>query len=482
MNWGLRLGLLTLAVVVAPLSGQTTLERFDRQLEQIQRNTMDLVNPAVPADRRALFDYGGYFTFNYLSLDDQNNNNHGLKQYDLVGYARFDIDDVQEFYTRGRISWRNFNPGDSFDGEGNHLDTALELAYYRLDIARARTAYGGQKVDWDGALVAGRQLVYWANGLVLSRTLDGISLGASQGPFDARMLAGITPVKSVDFDSTRPNFDDHTLRGFYGGMLTYKTETFQPFAYCLVQQDYNHGDTLVTPLQPKPIVTQFQYDSYYVGIGATGNFGDHLLYGVETVYEGGADLSNSFQTVAGVPAPIKQSTDEIRAFATDLRLEYLFNDTARTRLTEEFVFASGDKDRLNPSNTLGGNRPGNIDTSFNAFGLINTGVAFGAPVSNLIALRSGVSAFPLARTQAMSQLQVGADFFVFLKGNPSAPIDEPTRQGREFLGVEPDLFINWQVRSDVTFALRYGAFIPDTAVVFNPRTRQFLYCGVTFAF
>ena len=44
------------------------------------------------------------------------------------------------------------------------------------------------------------------------------------------------------------------------------------------------------------------------------------------------------------------------------------------------------------------------------------------------------------------------------------PIDEVTSDDR-YLGWEPDVYINWQVTSDVTFAFRYGVFFPGTAIL-----------------
>jgi hypothetical protein len=36
--------------------------------------------------------------------------------------------------------------------------------------------------------------------------------------------------------------------------------------------------------------------------------------------------------------------------------------------------------------------------------------------------------------------------------------------------------------SDVVLSVRYGAFIPGTAIVTDEKIRQFFYSGVTFAF
>ena len=87
---------------------------------------------------RALLDYGGYLTLSYLSLDDLNRNNHSLRQADLVGYASLNIDDVQEFFVRGRTEWQDFSPGDAFDGRQHQFHPIIERAYYRFDLAKAR--------------------------------------------------------------------------------------------------------------------------------------------------------------------------------------------------------------------------------------------------------------------------------------------------------------------------------------------------------
>ena len=461
-------------------SAQTALQRFDRQLEEIQRQTMLEVNRSVPPERRAVFDYGGYLTASYWSVDDLNHDNHGLWEYDLVGYASLNIDNVHEFFGRGRVSFLQFNPGDSFDGEGDDTPADVELAYYRFDLQRALAAYSGIKTDNDLSLIGGRQFVYWANGLVLGRYVDGVTADATNGTISLRVIAGVTPRRTVDFDSSRPNFDDHTLRGVFGPMVSATVGSHHPFAYVLIQRDFDHGDTLVTPLSPRPIVTHFNYDSYYIGAGSTGSLSDHFLYGAEVVYEGGRTLSNSFQTTGGAITPAMQSNDRIEAYAADARIDYLINDPNRTRLSAEFTFASGDSERLSSTNTFGGARPHSVDRAFNAFGAINTGLAFAPQVSNLIALRTGISSYPFVQNRILRNLQFGGDFFVFLKADSKAPIDEPTGEGR-VLGTEPDLFLNWQIRSDVTLALRWGLFVPGNTIP-NNSTRQFFYAGLTFAF
>ena len=78
-------------------------------------------------------------------------------------------------------------------------------------------------------------------------------------------------------------------------------------------------------------------------------------------------------------------------------------------------------------------------------------------------------------------MQLGTDLFVFNKLDRDGGIDEPTHTGR-FLGWEPDIYLNWQITSDVTFAARYGVFFPDPSTVDTDQSRQFLFLNVTYSF
>jgi hypothetical protein len=333
-------------------------------------------------------------------------------------------------------------------------------------------------------------LAYWANGLVLAQVLDGGAATFSVGNVQLDLLAGVTPVRTVDIDSSRPNFDHNTRRGFYGGQLSAQLGPHRPFIYYLAQRDYNDDDFAVfgenTP-------TRFKYNSNYLGFGSRGALGDRLLYGVEVAFEGGWGLSNSYDVfptavvvpgegviIVDRPQPVQQRDQWIRAYAADARLDYLLGDARRTRFSAELVLASGDPDRFSTTDTLGGNRRGTDDHAFNAFGLINTGLAFAPPVSNLLAARAGVSTFPFTLGDPWKRLQVGGDFFVFAKYRTDSPIDEPTTDSR-YLGVEPDLFLNWQLTNDLTLAVRYGVFFPGSALVADD-VRQFVFIGVTYAF
>lgn len=452
---------------------QDALSRFERQLEQINRDTRLLIDPDIPIEQRTLFEYGGYASFYFLAIDDApNQNTHILRQTDLTTFARLSLDGVHQFFIRGRMTYRDFNHGDSFDGDGDDLiGPELERALYRFDYRRATEAYDGRTTDYNFILTGGRQLAHWGNGLVISKDIDGAVVDIEYGPVTLQALAGRTRQRQVDFDSSRPSFDDDMRRNFFGGMLSAKIiKPFNPYAYGLVQVDQNRDEIL----SAGGTSTRFNYDSHYIGIGAAGNIGNHIVYGVEAAYEGGQGLS-------AVAADGTQSTDAISAWAADGRLEYLVNDGSNTRFTLEAVLASGDRDRGHSSNTFAGNTAGTADTGFNAFGLINTGMAFAPSVSNLALLRVGASTFPLQNTDWFKRLQVGIDLIIYNKLMGDAPIDEPT-DSNHFLGVEPDLYANWQVTSDFALTMRYGIFFPGSGIQFNDHPRNFFYTGVTLAF
>ena len=97
-------------------------------------------------------------------------------------------------------------------------------------------------------------------------------------------------------------------------------------------------------------------------------------------------------------------------------------------------------------------------------------------------LRVGASTFPFHHVGPLRRLQVGGDFCAFGQFDEDAPIDETTSTGQQFLGFEPDLYLNWEVTSDVTLAVRYGAFFPNASAFPLDDVRHFFFAGVTFAF
>jgi len=451
-----------------------------RTLRELEFDQRLRANEAVPPGQRVLVDYGAYVTLNYLTLQDAEADEHILREYDGYAYARVNFDGAQEIFVRGRIGWQDFHHGDSFSGRGDEaVDGDLDRGYYRFDLRRYQQAYGaGGDPDFNFTGEVGRDLVYWGNGLTMAWVIDGGILDFELGDLNLELIAGRTPTRTVDIDSSRPGFDYNTQRFFFGAMLAANAGNHRPFVYFLGQRDYNE----MAFRQIGPIPTSYDYNSYYLGMGSTGQLTGKLRYGLEAAYEFGDTLSNSFEVAGfGALVPVKQHRDNISAAAFDGRLDYLYADPADTRLSAEVIAATGDPDRGHTTNTFNGNRAKTDDHAFNAFGLLNTGLAFAPEVSNLFVLRGGWSTFPFHEAGPLRRLQTGVDFFVLNKFQKDAPIDETTKDQR-FLGVEPDIYVNWQVTSDVTLALRYGVFFPNDNAIPLDNERHFFFVGLTYAF
>ena len=478
-SWAIFALVLALSTVA---QGQVELERFQRQLEQIRRETRLFINKDIPADQRARINYGGYINFSFLGIDDTDQETHLLRQTTLVGYADVSFDGVHEFFVRGRSTYRDWNDGDNFDGHGDDwAEPMLDRVHYRFNLKRSIEANEGRTIDGNLVIQGGRQLVHWANGLTLSREIDGGQVTASLGPWSLQGVAGMTRNSSTDLDSSRPDFSDDTDREFYGGLLSYKlSPKHQPYVYALVQEDHNDSG----PFLVSGVPTAFEYDSHYIGVGSKGSIGDQLLYGVELVYQGGTGLSSSFD--ADTLAIVAQTHEGIRALAADIRFDYMLADANRTRLSGELIIATGDSDRATTTNTLGGNRSGTPDRAFNAFGLLNTGLAFNPNVSNLLLVRLGASTFPMPQSTLFGKLQVGTNLFISNKLKSNAPIDEDTlttsTDDTHYIGFEADFFANWQIASDTALTVRYGMFLPGDAIAGDHDSRHFFFTGLTVAF
>ncbi|HEX3356268.1 MAG TPA: hypothetical protein VHS31_04725, partial [Tepidisphaeraceae bacterium] len=281
------------ALLISPIlraqpteSGQV--ERFDRQLESIRRNTRLSINPSVPLSERAYLDYGGYTTFSYLSLDNPSLTNTAFRQIETGVYLDMIFDGTHEFFFRGHLFHRDFNPGDRFNSDGENIDGRVDAMFYKFDLAHFESAYQGKETNNDLSIKLGRDLVLWGNGLTLSTDMDGGVVDLTYGEADLQLIAGVTPLDTVDFDSARPRFDSRTQRGLYGALGTVRVGTNRIYAYGLDQRDYNNdeltADDMIDGDAATP--TRFHYDSHYIGIGATGALTDRLTYGVEAVYEG----------------------------------------------------------------------------------------------------------------------------------------------------------------------------------------------------
>jgi Alginate export len=413
------------------------------------------------------FDWGGWYSLHIFVFDDGVESSRTMRRHDRRFWGRLSLDDgAHTFYARVRLSLIDFNAGDSYDGNEDDIDGPnLERGVYRFDLSKWRRAMGQEPLDFNLVASAGRDLVVFGTGITLATPLDHVSLTTTYEDFEFTALAGKTVGSSQDFDLSRTA--KRLRRNFLGSQLRYTgNEKHRPFVYALWQRDRNREFRL----QP---FRKFKYDSFYLGLGSTGELIDRLYYAAEFVYETGSSQNSRWF--------LKSS--EIEAWAVRTQLEYLFRGERKARASVEYLFGSGDRDRENsPTNTIGGNHGDFKDNGFIAFGYRDTGLVLAPRYSNLHTWRVGGSYYPLPNDDRFSRLEIGTNWYLFYKNRHDGAISDPTSTiASGYVGWEMDYFLNWKVATDVSWTTRVGAFFPGRAYS-DRTTRTFLLVGMTWSF
>lgn len=454
-----------LAPIDAAAQGRASDAYLNRQraLEDDVRAQMER---DLPIDQKIDFDWGGWYNTWFMLFDDGVNSSRTLRRNDFRLWGGLTLDQgAHEFYARMRMSYLDFNRGDSYDGNEDDLDGPnLERGYYQFDLQRAMRAYQGKNTPNNFKLKLGRDLVEFGTGYALSLPLDQVLMTADVGKFELTGLVAQSVRSTKDIDRTRPG-SEHMDRAFYGAQVKYKGfQKHEPFAYVFWNDDKS-GQPPWWRLQ------RYGYDSFYAGLGSQGELWRNLRYSTEWVFETGE--SHRY---------LHCGTADIRAWAWDATLEYLSQRPMKPRFLAEYMFASGDSDRLgSPTGTIGGNRWGD-DTSFSGFGYRDTGLSLAPRLSNVHIWRAGASFLPFEEHDWLDRLELGTDWFLFWKNRSDGAISDPTADERSgYLGWEMDYFANWRITSDLSLTVRYGTFFPGEAFS-DETTRTFFLTGLTWSF
>ena len=467
--------LLALIGTLSPVRAQTSEpvrnpDAFLNQQRSVDDNVRKSFESQTASTGKAAFDWGGWYSLNFFVFDDGVESSRTLRRHDLRLWGRLTLDrGAHEFFVRTRLSFLDFNSGESYDGNDDDVEGPnLERGVYRFDLSKALSAGAAEpsaSSDFNLTASAGRDLVEFGTGLTLATPLDHVSLRTTYRDWALTTLAGKTVGSSDDFDLSRTAA--HTRRDFLGGEIRYLGwERHQPFAYALWQRDRNRE------LWHR-LYQRFDYDSSYFGLGAVGELTPHVRYETEGVLEEGRGYGHKRFL----------KTDEIEAWACRAELEYLAPGERKARTSVEYLFAGGDPDRLtSPTNSFGGNRFDFTDNGFIGFGFRDTGLAFAPRYSNLHMWRIGGSFYPWPRDERLRRLELGTDWYLYQKHHASAAVSDPTAHIRSgYLGWEMDYYANWRVTSDLAWTARLGAFFPGDAFA-DQTTRTFFLLGVTWSF
>lgn len=447
--------------------GQTS-DAFLQQQRAIEERNRQLYDRTLPVSQKFQLDWGGWFDWFTFLYDDGVNSSRTQRSYDLRLWAGLTADrGIHTGYARMRLGWVDWNHGDDYNGnEDDVVGPNLERGWYEVDIAKALKTYGSVNLPMTLKAKVGRDFVQAGTGYAISLPLDHVQVLSEFLNFETRFVAGKTPASTLNIDRSFP-VSDQSGRNFWIIEERYRgLQNHEPFFYYAINSDH-------TREEPLDLLQNYDYDSHYIGWGSTGNFTRSLRYSTEWVLERGHDYGDRRFL----------HRDQIKAWAFDQEIEYLFQHRTKPRASLEYMFASGDADRLDsPTNAEGGNRRDHLDKSFIGFGFRDTGLSFAPRLSNVHVWRAGGSFQPLAETRVGDGLELGTNYFLYYKHKADAAVSDPLADEQSgYLGWEMDYFANYRMTSDLSLTVRFGTFFPGAAFS-DETTRTFLLTGITWSF
>ena len=463
-------GLLAVAIMAAAsgqvMAQQTASRVYDEQL----RVKIDRLDPQA---REEKIDYGGWLNAAFFNYDDAPARiERQMRRYELRAWASMNLKGVHRFYVRGLASFDDWS-----GGRHDEAGTEVERAWYQLNLTKLLENQSGKRPPIGVKIRLGRDFTTIGTALVLSTALDMGKIEVTAGDWEFMGFLGHTVRDSWNIDDSVA-VANRQQRWISGAQVTYRGwNQHRPFVYFMHNDDNTDpSGSVITPGQ------KYEYNSDYIGIGSTGTLClPNLRYSVEGVHEFGRTYSRP--TDGGL---IPGQSDNIRAWAINAQIEYLFVDCpTKPRVGFEYLYASGDSDRAtSPIGTDGGNLPGTTDHGFGAFGFRDLGIAFSPDISNIHVYAINASFFPLEHIEMFERMELGTKLFFYSRAHGSAPISDTTTTSQaNRTGFEMDFFCNWRMTSDVALTVRYGSFFPGDAYNGGDKSpRQFVYGGVVFSF
>ncbi len=470
----LRIGMLIVGACVLLCTASAQAQRRDGELEERFLRQQRMIDEELhrqratvaPIEEFADLEWGGWLEYYLFHYDDGVQSSRLVQRPGMAVWTRLRLDNgAHEIFARAKIRYTWFEPGDEIERQQDWWGPNIEQLWYDVDIGRAT-----RLIDPSGPVQLrariGRQPTMLGTGYTLDMPLDAVWLDARLWDWRVQGLFGRTIPSFPNIDRSEA-VDSHSRRNLYGVQVAYEGwQRHVPFVYAL----WNNDKTDERPLE---LFQDYSYDSFYIGGGVRGELWRNLKYWAEGVFESGHSYADG--------AWMKQ--DYIEAYGWDVGVEQLFDVPTHPRVSLQYMFASGDRDRLlSPNSTVGGNRFGTKDSSLVTFGFRDTGIALAPTLSNLHVWRVGAAAIPLEKIELFRHFEIGANWFLYHKHRSRGAISDPlAEQFSGYVGWEMDYFINWRVTSDVSWTARWGTFFPGSA--YRDRdSRHFLFTGVTWSF
>jgi len=420
----------------------------------------------APINALADWQWGGWLEYYFFYFNDGLQKQRIYHRPGLSLWTRLELDDgAHQFFARMKLNFEYFDPGDQYDRQQDWVGPNLDRGWYRIDVGRAFRLTEPSD-PYQMTVQIGRQEVMFGTGYALDMPLDAVKVDLDIHDLRITGLFGKAIASYPNIDRSDP-VDTHSARRFFGVQATYNGfEKHELFGYALWNDDF-------TDERPTDWFQNYSYDTQYYGLGARGSLTHNFNYWTEWVYETGLSYGDGDVL----------RRDTVDAWAFDVGIEYLWDCKSHPYVLFEYLFASGDPDRLfSPTSASGGNREDRHDTSFAGFGYRDTGISAAPVASNIHVWRAGGGLKPLEQVEIMRHLEIGTNWFLYHKHHARAAISDSTAgQFHGYVGWEMDYFVNWRLASDLSWTMRWGAFFPGDAYI-DRTTRHFFFTGITWSF
>ena len=468
-GWPAGAAVLLVAIFALPAFGQggpALAQTSIQQQREIEQQIRQQLGEYLPPSKTWQIDAGDWQSFYFFNFNDGTQRRTQRLWDNRAWLAGTGDWGTHQFYARLKMTYTDWNRGDSYDGNEDDFNGAdADRLWYQFDLRQAAKIYGKMDLPFGLQTRVGRQYVEFGSGYALSMPLDAVLLTAEAEKVEVTSLISKT-IRGMDdvIDPSRPGsgqMDRHLL----GLQAKYRGQQHTPFAYIFWNQDEN----------PQSFWAGNQghgYDSVYTGLGSMGQLAQYLRYSTELVYEGGRSYGNG----------VMFGRDPINALGFDALLAYLMPNKYQPIFDAEYMFGSGDGDRRgSPISAIGGNTKG-VDSSFLGFGYRDTGMAFAPRLSNIHVWRAGASALPFTNKGALRRLRVGTDWFLYARNKAAGAVSDFTAdESSTYLGWEMDYYVNYQITQELATTARTGVFFPGDGFS-DQDSRSFFLLGITYSF
>jgi len=446
-----------------------TEELHDTVIDQARESKARIKNAEKTSDKEAWsLKQGGWLSSTYRyykNIDNQTSLEDFLKwswTQEAYLWLYLDYKATANAYIQVGDSYVDRGVGPTYTGIGaDHEGPVISMAYSKINLQ--------PEYNIPLAVTLGRQYLFLGRGLAYEAIDDGLLIEYTQSPFYLKQFITKTKPRDDNIDYSVPGFDKEGDRAFAGAEISYlglnKTSLY---AFGLLQKDRSSPE-------PDTSTQNFHYNSYYLGGGISSKFAEPLELWSEFVSEEGGSYTDASRT--------RPQKTKIDAWAYVAGGKYRFDLPSHPILETEYAYGSGDEDRTNVTNTLGGDLDGN-DKNFLYFGYYQAGYALRPRLSNINIWSLNASCQPLERYSLFKKTAIGTKYYLYWKDkDQGGTSDIESTKSDNNIGQEVDFYLHSKITDHWTLNARYGIFFPGEAFPEDKRNAtQYFYTQLTLNF